>query len=404
MGDPRLTGSGTDTITITLSAALPDATLLTVTALPAAFLDQAGNAFGGLSITGDWTFRTEDLTPPVLNVVSPANGAVGVAVENLVVALTFNEPVVPGTGKLTVTAAVQGTLAEVSAADAAVVNVSIPGSPNEVRVALGAAGVRLPDIADITVSVDAAAFQDEEGNAFTDQPSWTFTTGDFTPPYLLSLNPAVNATRVSKAADLVLTFSEPGTPTAGQSVTVLTAAGAVVQAVDAADAAVTGGGTAEIVVDLPTNLADSTQFFVVIPGAAFTDGRLNPFPGIALGEWGFTIGDFLPPLVTTLDPAPGGAGASTRGNYTVTFNEPVAVKAGGSFRAYAAADDTLLDIVDVESTTLVFGSGTTALRFRPQASLPDSTDVYLTLDAGAVDDLSGNAFGGVPAGDWASSC
>ena len=49
----------------------------------------------------DWAFTTADITPPTIVALSPSSGGTRVAVTSPLV-LTFDEPVVTGTGTLVV--------------------------------------------------------------------------------------------------------------------------------------------------------------------------------------------------------------------------------------------------------------------------------------------------------------
>jgi methionine-rich copper-binding protein CopC len=94
---PQLTFSGA-TLTIDPTANLVPGTGYYVLIGSTAVVDTSGNAFAGISDPTAWNF-TGDATPPILASLSPADGALYVAV-NANLAATFSEAVAAGTGNI----------------------------------------------------------------------------------------------------------------------------------------------------------------------------------------------------------------------------------------------------------------------------------------------------------------
>jgi uncharacterized repeat protein (TIGR02059 family) len=87
-------GAGSAKITVNHTAKLEQNTSYYVQIGPDAFLDEAGNAFYGISDTWTWTFRTveKDQTPPYAFLLEPADNSSNVALDSRL-KITFNEEV-----------------------------------------------------------------------------------------------------------------------------------------------------------------------------------------------------------------------------------------------------------------------------------------------------------------------
>jgi hypothetical protein len=87
--DAKVSGSGTNTITINPAATLDEQTGYYVLIGADAFDDASGNSFAGISDTTTWNFTTGDFTNPTISTLSPADNATGVTTTaNLVITLS----------------------------------------------------------------------------------------------------------------------------------------------------------------------------------------------------------------------------------------------------------------------------------------------------------------------------
>lgn len=109
---------------------------------------------------------------------------------------------------------------------------------------------------------------------------------DQTAPLLRAATPADDATRISAAANIVLTFNEAVTAGSG-SIVISNGAGdtRVIAVTDASQ--VTIGG-ASVTINPTADLARGSAYDVVIPAGALTDAAGNPFAGIAQNQLDFT--------------------------------------------------------------------------------------------------------------------
>lgn len=107
---------------------------------------------------------------------------------------------------------------------------------------------------------------------------------------------------------------------------------------------------------------------------------------------GGTAVDTTAPTLAGLNPADNASAVSASSNLVLSFSE--AVKVGSGALSIFNADGTLFRSIAVTDTSQVRFSGSTVI-VDPAVNLLPSRSYYITLDAGAVTDLSGNAFAGV---------
>lgn len=152
-----------------------------------------------------WTFTTagdgattnNDVTPPVVTSVAPANNATSVATGSTVTA-TFSEPMNPSTISSSTFSLKQGstTISGVVTYSGNVATLSPSAT-----LAAGTA---------FTATVSTGV-RDAAGNALASAYSWSFTTSsaaDITPPTVVSVTPANNATSVATNSKVTASFSE----------------------------------------------------------------------------------------------------------------------------------------------------------------------------------------------------
>lgn len=123
-----------------------------------------------------------------------------------------------------------------------------------------------------------------------DNISITGTPGggpDTTPPAVSSLTPADNATNVSTATNLQVTFNEPVVKGTGNILVKRLSDGSTFQTIDVTSAAVTvSSSTATITIN---PLLNATDYYIEIVAGVFTDIALNSFAGISGSTtWNFT--------------------------------------------------------------------------------------------------------------------
>ncbi len=380
-----ISGSGTTTITINLSSNLEELTDYYIKIDATAFDDVEGYSYAGIADKTTWNFTTEDVTPPSVSTLSPADNATAVAIgSNL--AINFTEAVDAQTGYIYLYKTVGDVLvknfnveSEISGDGTATITCDPADFESET---------------DYYVLIDATAFDDPSGNSFagiSDKAVWNFTSADVIAPSVSTLSPADNATAVAIGSNLVITFTEAVDAETGYISLYKTAGDVLVKSFNV-QSEISGSGTTTITCD-PADFESSTDYYVLIDATAFDDPSGNSFTGIFDKTiWNFTSEDVAEPLVSALTPLDNAKSVSVNSNLVITFNEAVDAETGYIY-LYKTAGDVLVEDFDVESE--IGGSGTTTITCNPLTDFESLTDYYILIDATAFDDPSGNSFAGI---------
>ena len=148
------------------------------------------------------------------------------------------------------------------------------------------------------------------------------------------------------------------------------------------------GGTWEtLTVDLEDLIATQGfgETFAVTVSAATNSGSERIF----IDDLTFSAGaDVDAPIFVGSTPANGSNTVDAATDITLSFNEEI-VAAAGDVSVFRADDDTLVGSFSVTGSDVTVAGQT--LTLNPPADLDGSTEFYVTLDAGAVEDLAGNA-------------
>ena len=392
----RVTFSGS-TVTVNPTNDLPRNTNVAVRIDPGAILDAQGNAFAGIGNDTDFNFSTGDAetTAPTLTGTTPADNAMNVAAGRDLT-LTFSETVRAGSGNVTLRNTNTGQVIE-----------AIP--INDPRVTFSGSTVTvnpagdLPENASVAVRVDAGAIEDVQGNAFAginDDTTFNFSTGDAdaTAPTLQGTTPADNAMNVPTDQDLTLTFSETVRAGTGNITLRNLSTGQVIETIAVTDASrVTFSGSTVTVNpagDLPENASVSVQ----VEAGAIRDLENNAFAGINDNDrFNFTtgtetVGGGAPTLQGTT-PADNAMNVPAGQDLTLTFSETV--RAGsGTITLRNPDTGQVIETIAVTDASRVTFSGST-VTVNPTNPLPQNANVAVRVDAGAIEDVQGNAFAGI---------
>ncbi|MFC3802213.1 Ig-like domain-containing protein [Cohnella sp. GCM10012308] len=355
-----------------------------------AFADAAGNAAPAIAGASAWSFTTPDTIAPTLTSKSPVDGAV-TGSKDFEATLTFSEPVKAAAGKhITVYNAADDTEAlQFETTDTA--NVVING--NVVKML----DMHMAENAAYYAVIDEGAFTDAEGNEYTGiagKTNWRFATPDTIAPTAATLNPVQGATGVSLSADFVIGFSEPVVAGSGTIAIKRASDNGTVASYSAADTTKVTSSGAQVTIHNP-GLADETEYYIEISSSAFADAAGNAFSGFAgdAGVWRFTTPDTAAPVAGTLTPADQATGVSLTDDIKIDFNENIKTVSGKKIAIRNAADDSLFAEYDASDTANVTVSGKTLAI--AHAKLADATDYYVNIEAGAITDMTGNAFAGM---------
>jgi methionine-rich copper-binding protein CopC len=363
---------------------------------PTALKDAAGNAFAGFTDNTTWNFNTNDVTAPALaasGALSPADNAVAVALTTDL-AITFNENVQLGASGLIELFDETNTLVEsFDVAASSLVTVS------NATVTINPTNDLLINT-DYYVHIASGAIEDISGNdyaGFSNNTTWNFNTNDIVAPTAVPpFTPADNATGVATTGNLSISFSEDiMIPATGAlSFTLFEANGTAVAILASGNPGLSvTGNTLNVTAGA---LSEQTSYYVNISAGFIQDLAGNNFAGISdQTTWNFTTGDFTAPALAAanaLDPADNATEVPLEVTPSVTFNEPIALGSGNIVFTNETTGATMTFDAATSSNLVVSGPTLTI-----DATLPVSIQhfCHITIDPGAITDLSGNDFAGI---------
>lgn len=257
VGDTRVSGNGTNTLTVDPAANLAGGTQYYVEISADAFQDLAANGFSGYAGNSHWSFTTEDFQ---LTGSTPADETTGVALDTPL-SFVFNEPGSAGTGNLHVRRVNDGSLYQTI--DVATASVTGEGT-DTLEFAL--ADTLEPDTA-YYIEMDAGAIVNTNGVAFAGISGATtlnFTTVNVSTPTVTNVTSSV-ADGTYRAGDTIpvqITFSESVNVTATPQLKL---------DLDGADKSVSytsGSGSTTLQFDYHVETGDSTPDLAYVSTAA----------------------------------------------------------------------------------------------------------------------------------------
>jgi len=400
-------------ITIDLPGKLLLQTQVYVQIINGAIQDLAGNNYGGTSGNEDWDFTTEAPSPPIVTSLSPADGATGVAANGQIFTLTFNEDVFASTGFVQLKLATNNSTVE-SFSDA-----DFTFNGNQVSFTSATPMVYNTGY---YITVQFGSFDDIKGSpfaGFNDNATWAFTTEpepDLTAPSITTLNPADNATGIANNSWVfTATFNEPvqlgNGPVASRIIYLVRSGdnGIMATAPSFNSSRVTISGNV-VTVDFngdgslnAFSLDNNTGYHIEIGENCFEDLAGNEFAGIANNTtWNYTTdaGDVTAPLMTSLSPTDNATGISvTNWVYTINFNEGIQV-GSGIISLKKSSNDGLIGNAAIGTVRALVSGSQLTIDFNADGGLgsfemDNSTEYYIEIPAGTVEDLAGNNFAGI---------
>lgn len=362
-----------------------------------AITDQAENRWSGIGSASVWNFSTgtTDTSAPQLVGLTPADDAGSVAPgANLV--LQFNEPVVAGSGNVTIRS---GNAIVRTIAIGDTTQISFDGSTVSINPAADlAAGT------DFFVTIDSGAIRDGAGNAyagFNAATTWNFRTSSGTvtddypyhvdTPGVVTINGAAasgvievplddDLFKVTLVAGTNYTFTLNRSGGGGLTdpylalFSPLPAVDFLIQDDDSA-----GGGNARI------------GFTPTVSGVYYL-GVYDYGNGTGAYTLSATTQDSSAPTVVTRTPADDASQVNIGADLVMNFSETV-VRGAGSIRVYTT-NGTLLREISVSDTLAVQINGS-SVTINPGENLPSDTAFYVNIDPNAFRDASGNGFAGI---------
>lgn len=393
-------GSGTNQIVIQPPAALQPNTTYSVTIPGTAFQDASGNFYYGTT----WSFTTAAAPVNVAAPFIPADNATSVPVSSALV-IEFDKSVQARAGKyIEIRKISNNTTFERFNANSSKVVVS----NNKVQITPSS---NLEANTAYYVLIDAGAFTQPDPNGdqwyhgIAGASVWNFSTdpgNETTPPAATALTPAASGTINSLSSLLQITFNEPVFPSSGAIEIRESATGALFRTIPITSERVTGGGTYQITID-PNKavineavkaFVNNTKYYVTIGNRAIRDAAGNYYAGISSqASWSFKVAqDTVRPTLSLLNPLDNANSVGLSQAFTATFSEAVKKGETGSITFNPVGNNALQSI---PANFDVDGNNNNVLVITPTQALGANTAYYVTIDASAVTDLSGNNFAGI---------
>ncbi|MEM7297045.1 MAG: Ig-like domain-containing protein, partial [Bacteroidota bacterium] len=401
---PRVTGVGTNTITINPTNDLQDDTKYYVRILNA-FEDAAGNDAANVTSTEEWSFDTG--SPPQLVSLSPSDDASNVPISTSL-DLTFDEPVFVGT------APSPGITIKRVSDDALVEFISLNNATQVSGFGTNTVSIQpssyLEGETEFSVTMSGNSIMDSSG----DRPEniigtdWTFTTevAETTPPSITGFSPSNGATEISRTNWVyTLTFSEDVKAGTGVIFLKKSATSPFISATVGTSRVSFNGD--EVTVDFNADgaadglmLEANTTYFLEMALGVITDLAGNNFPGLSDPDYTFTTeseADVTPPAVSTLSPTHNGTDVAIDAKLVITFDEEVQKGVGNIFLKRVSNDVTIGGFNVSTANASVSGS-TVTLDF--PTDFPFETELYVEMASGVFEDLEGNGFAGFAKTEW----
>ncbi|WP_158279859.1 Ig-like domain-containing protein [Coraliomargarita sinensis] len=331
-----------------------------------------------------------DQVPPAVASLTPNDDAENVPVtDNL--RIVFDEDIAVGAGNITIKNLNNGSETVINAIDGnqvLLIGDTLEINPEE----------DLDSLTFYSVQIEPGVITDLAGNGYagiSDDISWTFNTGetsDSVAPGILALSPGDGASGVSYRTNLTLTMNENVVVNAG-NITLKNLTDSTQVVIDVKDSSQVSAAGPDVTITPANYFAEGKNYAVQIDAGAILDLSGNPFAGIADDTtWNFSISANNPPAVATLNPADESVNVDIATNLVVTFDEDIAAGTGNlTLRNVNTSSDLLIDVNDGTQVTI---SGAT-LTINPASNLAEATNYAILIDAGAVEDLAGNSFGGI---------
>ena len=389
----KVTGTGTNQITINPSNTFSSSTEYYVLIDATAFDDAAGNSYAGISSTTALSFTSQDTGNPYLTSTTPAHQATGIAINTNIV-LNFSENVDVESGNITI----KKTSDDDTFETIDVTGNKVTGSGSTI-IKINPSNT-FASGTEYYILIDATAFDDAAGNSYAGISSTTalsFTSKDTVKPYLTSTVPAHLATDIATNANIVLNFSETVVAqSGGHYITIFNKSDdSEFEKIDVTNAKVSGSGTNQITINPGTNFVEKSIYYIKIDATAFDDSSGNSYGGISgTNKYKFTIVDSTNPTLSTSSPTDGATNVNTLSSLVLTFDEDIDAETGGEIYLYKS-DDTLVKTYSVTDTDYVNRSSGTTYTVDISAELDTSTSYYIKINASAFDDTAGNSYAGI---------
>ena len=331
--------------------------------------------------TGDGGGRGSDTTAPTLQSSSPSEGSTTFSA-GANITLTYSEPVLVGTGEITL---------EYSDGTTITIMVDVTGS----QVSIAGPVVTINPTNDLDLGnthalvIPAGAFKDAAGNT-TAENTISFMTAaalDTDGPMLSSSVPVDGATMVEVGANIVLTYSEAvqAATTGSITITPTMPAGSAIP-ISVGDPQVTFAGPV-VTINPANNLLTGTQYTLTVEAGAIEDASGNP-GGVA--TFSFTTvatPDTTAPTVSSSVPVDGATAVLVGTNIVLTYSEEVNITTGDI--TITPTGGGMVIMIPADDSIQVTRAGR-VVTIDPTNNLEDGTMYTVEIPQGAIVDINNN--------------
>jgi len=174
----------------------------------------------------------------------------------------------------------------------------------------------------------------------------------------------------------------------------------VVASIAITDASQVSFAGSTLTINPASDLVAGTHYYVTLASGVVQDLAGNAYAGLsAATDYDFTTAtsgaDTTPPTLLSTNPADNSIGVAVNANLVLTFSE--SVKAGsGNVVIHNAADGSVVATIAITDAGQASFAGS-VLTINPAGDLAAATHYYVTMAAGVVQDLAGNAYAGLSA-------
>jgi len=221
------------------------------------------------------------------------------------------------------------------------------------------------------------------------------TSGDTTPPTVVSFSPANKATGVAAESSIVVTFNEAIQSGSG-NIVLKTAAGTTVEIFDVESSSQLSISNETLTITPTDALSYSTDYYVTLDSDSIEDLSGNPYDGTTLYNF-TTVADTALPTITQFSSSGETQFSSSGRNVSASVSESIIItfdealqKGTGSIVLKTSAGKTV-DTYNVSASSAVSIVGD-MLIIHPTKNLSFGTEFSLVIASGAITDASGNKY------------
>jgi methionine-rich copper-binding protein CopC len=365
VGDAKVSGSGSTTITINPSTTLDGSTAYYVQVAATAFDDSSSNSYAGINDKTSLNFTTADIGAPTLSSSIPADGATGIAVDANIV-LTFNEAVDAESGNIII----YKTSDDSEVESIPIGNAKVSGS-GSTEITINPA-TTLDSFTSYYVKIEATAFDDSSSNSYvgiTDTTTLNFTTADVEAP-TLTFSPLDGTTGIADNTNITITFDEAIRNTDNSELTDSNIDTLITLKEDNSsgsniDFDATIDSDKKIITINPDSDFSIEQVVYVAIGATVEDSSNN---AISASNISFTVAAPTSPPSLTFNPSDNSTGNAVDTNITITFD-----------KAIRHIDDTDIADTDIDSLITLRKTNSSGNRIPFNATI-DNTKKVITIN------------------------